>query len=257
MSLRSVALPPEHGGWGFVLEPLALGLAVAPSRAGAALLLFAIGALLGRHPLRLLLNDAIRGSWSPRAGASSAFAALYGSLAALGLVLALHATPHRFWLPLLLASPLALTQLLYDARNRGRRLLPELLGAAAPGCLVAAVVVAGGGSLPQGLLLWLLLGVRAVASVLYVRARLRAARGAGSGRAAALAGHLAALVGVGLLAARGLATWLAALAFAILYGRALLGLRTRPASARSVGLQELGYGVLTVVLLAAGEAFRQ
>jgi hypothetical protein len=63
VSLRAVALPPEHGGWGFVLEPLILGLAVAPSAAGAALAFFALGAFLARHPLKLLLNDVSRGRW--------------------------------------------------------------------------------------------------------------------------------------------------------------------------------------------------
>ncbi|MDX2007394.1 MAG: hypothetical protein SFU83_19325 [Meiothermus sp.] len=31
--LRSVALPNEHGGWGFTLEPILLGLLVAPGEA--------------------------------------------------------------------------------------------------------------------------------------------------------------------------------------------------------------------------------
>ena len=34
---RSVAIPTEHGGWGLTLEPVVLGLAVAPSLAGIAL----------------------------------------------------------------------------------------------------------------------------------------------------------------------------------------------------------------------------
>ena len=32
--LRSIALPTEHGGWGFTLEPILLGLLVAPTWAG-------------------------------------------------------------------------------------------------------------------------------------------------------------------------------------------------------------------------------
>ena len=35
--LRSVALPTEHGGWGLTLEPVLLGLLVAPSVAGLAI----------------------------------------------------------------------------------------------------------------------------------------------------------------------------------------------------------------------------
>ena len=32
--LRTVALPVEHGGWGISLEPVVLGLLVAPSASG-------------------------------------------------------------------------------------------------------------------------------------------------------------------------------------------------------------------------------
>ncbi|VAV92581.1 Putative membrane-spanning protein, partial [hydrothermal vent metagenome] len=30
VNVRSIALPTEHGGWGFTLEPILLGLLVAP-----------------------------------------------------------------------------------------------------------------------------------------------------------------------------------------------------------------------------------
>jgi hypothetical protein len=40
--VRLVALPAEHGGWGLLLEPIALGLAVAPSLAGTFLGMFIV-----------------------------------------------------------------------------------------------------------------------------------------------------------------------------------------------------------------------
>lgn len=50
-SLRSVAIPAEHGGWGLTLEPGILGVLVAPDLAGvllglAALLATALGTWL-------------------------------------------------------------------------------------------------------------------------------------------------------------------------------------------------------------------
>lgn len=50
-SLRALALPAEHGGWGFVLEPVVLGLLVCPSRPGGALALAATATFLAHHPL--------------------------------------------------------------------------------------------------------------------------------------------------------------------------------------------------------------
>ncbi|GIW24085.1 MAG: hypothetical protein KatS3mg069_0352 [Meiothermus sp.] len=55
--LKTVALPNEHGGWGFTLEPILLGLLVAPSWAGLGLGVFALAAFFTRHPLKLWLAD--------------------------------------------------------------------------------------------------------------------------------------------------------------------------------------------------------
>ena len=46
ISLRSVALPVEHGGWGMLGEPLLLGLFIAPSWAGLGVALGALGGFL-------------------------------------------------------------------------------------------------------------------------------------------------------------------------------------------------------------------
>ncbi len=64
--LRSVALPVEHGGWGLLLEPIALGLLVAPSLAGFCLSVAAAGAFLARHPLKLVMADRQRRRRLPR-----------------------------------------------------------------------------------------------------------------------------------------------------------------------------------------------
>lgn len=55
-SFRSLVLPREHGSWSLALEPLALGLLVAPTRAGAWLALAGAAAFLSRRPLKLALT---------------------------------------------------------------------------------------------------------------------------------------------------------------------------------------------------------
>ena len=47
-TIRSVALPTEHGGWGFLAEPILPGLLVAPSWAGLLLSLAALAVFLDR-----------------------------------------------------------------------------------------------------------------------------------------------------------------------------------------------------------------
>jgi hypothetical protein len=255
LSLRPLALPPEHGGWGFLLEPVLLGLVLAPSAAGAGIAVAATGAFLARHPLKLALADVLRRRSCPRTRAAALLAASYAALAGASLALAASrsSTP-SFWLPLALAAPLALVQLGYDARNRGRELAPQLLGAVAPGAAAACVLLAAGQAPVPAFALWLVLGARSAASVLYVRSRLRLDRGVEPGAAAALGGHALATLLVVVLAAAGLTPWLAVAAFALLAARAAHGLsRWRPAlRPQALGFRELGYGVLTVVLLAIG-----
>jgi hypothetical protein len=48
---RAVVIPSEHGGWGLTLEPVVLGLLVAPSIAGLAIGVAAFLAFLVRTPL--------------------------------------------------------------------------------------------------------------------------------------------------------------------------------------------------------------
>lgn len=162
------------------------------------------------------------------------------------------------FLPLLAALPLALVQLHFDARNRGRDLVPQSLGALAPGALASAVLMAGGWPLAPALLPWLLLALKSAASVLYVRARLRLDRGSAADRLSAWIGHGVAVSIAGGLAVAELGPWLAAAAFVVLTLRALVGLAAlrRPVRPQSVGFQEIGYGLLTVLLLAAGYRYQ-
>ena len=64
--LRTVALPAEHGGWALILEPIALGLLVAPSFRGLCIALAAFCCFLARQPLKLALSDHIKQRNLPR-----------------------------------------------------------------------------------------------------------------------------------------------------------------------------------------------
>src|ERR1044071_4882431 len=75
VSLRPLALPAEHGGWGFLFEPMLLGILVAPSWNGALVGTATLFAFLARHPLKLALHDAMRGRSYPRTAYCRALAA--------------------------------------------------------------------------------------------------------------------------------------------------------------------------------------
>lgn len=253
-ALKSVALPAEHGGWGFLAEPVLLGLALAPSAAGACLALGALAGFLARHPLRLWLLDRRRGLRSPRTSIAALVFAGYAGAAVL-LVLgasALAAAP--FWLALAAAAPIGLVALVFDALGRNREALPEAAGAVALGASATAIALAGGARAELAWGAWALLAVRAVGSVLYVRARIRLDRGRSAGPGLVLAGHALAVAFAAGLARSGWAPWLAVAAFLVLLARAAWGLSERRGRIRpqALGYQELGFGLLTLVLLAVG-----
>lgn len=56
-TIRPVAVPSEHGGWGFVLELALLGLLLAPAVAGTRLAMAMLGPFLARQSLKLVLAD--------------------------------------------------------------------------------------------------------------------------------------------------------------------------------------------------------
>jgi hypothetical protein len=237
-------------------EPLVMGLLLAPTLAGLGLAAAALGAFLVRHPLKLALSDWRRGARYPRTVLAAKVAAAYGVGALLGLALAAWRAPAAAWLPVLAAAPLGLLQLWYDARLQGRQLLPELLGGVALGAGASALMLAGGWAMAPALAAWALLAAKAVASVVYIRARLRLDRGQPASRWPGLLAHVTALGLAVMLALLGCGPWLGAAAFTILLARAIHGLspwhrRVRP---QVVGFTELGYGTLTALLLCIGYA---
>jgi hypothetical protein len=254
VSLKAVALPAEHGGWGLIGEPLLLALVLAPSPAGFALAAASVAGFLLHHPAKLALSDARRGTRYPRTRTAIRVAAGYAAVALAGLGLAVASGDPSFWAPLALAAPAAAVQLAYGARNQGRRLVAELLGAFALAAAAPAILLAAGWPALTAAMVWLVLAARAAGSIIYIRARLRRDRGQGGSASAPLILHAAALGGAAVLARAGLVPWAAAAAFLVLFARAAWGLSPwhRPVRPRTVGFQELAYGLASTALVAIG-----
>src|SRR5580765_2997240 len=150
--IKTIALPVEHGGWGFLLEPIALGLLLAPSIAGFYLAFSGVGLFLARQPLTLLVLNRHRDS--PRTTLARRFAALYLAVSAAAFSAAIIFSKPSFILPLVIAAPLAVVQLIYDWSGRKRVLFAEVAGAVAISSLVAALALAGGWPRGASLALW-------------------------------------------------------------------------------------------------------
>jgi hypothetical protein len=252
---RSVALPIERGGWGFISEPILVGLLLAPSWGGLALSCAAFAVFLLRQPLKIYLKDVRNGRQVPRTIAAQQFVLIYGGIAfAAGVVMFVVLPRLDALLPLLVALPFVLMQLAADVQNRSRSLWAELAGAVATGAVASTIVMMREWSFVLALGLWLALAVKAITAVLYVRARLRLEHGKPAAGRLAVAAHIIGFVMLIATTVYHLLPWTAPVAMGMLLARAVVGLsplrKARPP--KIIGMQEMGYGLLFVLLLAFG-----
>ena len=254
--MRAVALPPEHGAWGFLAESLLVGLIAAPSPAAGAVAVAGIALFLLRHPFKIVLADRlVRGRFFPRTGQAAAFAAGYAAAAGAALLLAILWAPDARWMiPLALALPAGLVQLSAELRSQGRALLPELLGASSTGALAASCALASGWPSLPAWSLWGVLVLRSVPAIVYARTRIRLDRGMPAARGPAWALHAAALAIVLVFIPARLAPWASAAVFSVLLARALraLGPRRQPIRPQQLGRRELALGIGSALVLGLG-----
>jgi hypothetical protein len=251
---RTVAVPDEHGGWGLTLEPVLLGLLVAPSAAGVALGLAAFVAFVVRTPLKLVLVDRWRHRRLPRTTRAARVAAVELVVLA-GLAAVAVARGGAAWVvPLALAAPLVGLELWFDMRSRSRRLVPELAGAVGMASTAAAIALAAGEGAALAAALWLVLAGRTVAAIPFVRVELdRWRRGTGSvatSDVAAVAGVAVAAVAVAVddrVVAGAAAVGALALVQAV-------AVRRPPVPAKVLGIGQLVAGLAVVAAAALGVA---
>ena len=173
---RSVAWPPDHGSWVFLLSPLIIGLAVGGhwNVKVAYLIVASVCGFLVRQPVTIAIR-CLSGRRDrkdlPAAVFWSIVYGLIGSIHVLGLV----AGGMGYLLYLAVPGALVFAWYLYLVwrKDERRRLLLEIVGAGvfaltAPAGLWAAI----GEPISLGWLLWLLAWTQSAASIVYVYLRL-------------------------------------------------------------------------------------
>lgn len=244
-ALRPLVLPTEHGGWGFLLEPLFLGMLVAPSRGGALIALAALFAFLTRQPLKLAMQDALRRKSYPRTFWCRSFATGYAALAAISIASAMALSGWTLVLPFALVAPLALVTLFADAKNRSRSLLPELSGSIAMASTAASIALASGSTFLAAFSLMALIALRGIPSILYVRTLLKRAHKQTASSTPAFVAHVLAVP-----IAYAIGSLFAVAATLALLARAAWGLTHDVPRAKTVGWREIGWGAVAVALFA-------
>lgn len=248
-SLKSLLLPKEHGSWSLAFEPLALGLLVAPSIAGLGLAVAMTAGFFLRRPLKLAAT--LRHT-EPRRAAACNWAVLLAVVALAGLIFAVDASSAQSLWPLLLAAPFGAVFLVLDLRNDMRAAAAELAGSAAFAILPAAFATLAGWSTGAALALAAIMLTRSVPTVLTVRSYLRLTKGEATAAWLPLAASGLGLGLLAVLAAQGIAPWLAAFVAALLLARSIvLVTPLRPRwTARRVGVSEAVLGLVCLTSLA-------
>ncbi|HJV21119.1 MAG TPA: YwiC-like family protein [Holophagaceae bacterium] len=155
-------LPAEHGTWALLLLPVGVGLALRPGLASGAIALLGLAGLLLREPLARYRAGA-------RVPSATAIPAL-GAAVGLGLLGARSAWTALPWLG---AAGLLAALALARPRRDQRSWLPEALGALAFSFLLPAMLQAQGAPLPEALRAWAPLAPTLLASLAFVRLRLK------------------------------------------------------------------------------------
>lgn len=250
--IRSIALPTEHGGWGFTLEPILLGLLVAHSAAAWEISAAALGIFLARRPVKIFSTDLVRGRWLPRSTIALVFSLLYGGFALAGGVGAFITADGPFWIPILVALPFALFALRADARSKNRALVAELSGSIAMGATVAAITIGAGWDFLPAFGLWFVLAARDVAAISLVRGQVRRLKGKPSGAStiyAVQAGSVGVVAGAAVI---GAVPWLAVVAIGLVGIVAVVSLNRPPVEAKVIGWTQMGVGLMVVLITATG-----
>jgi YwiC-like protein len=249
----TVFLPKEHGSWSLALEPLALGLLVAPSWAGGALAAAVLAGFFARRPLKASFDPV---NTARRVTARETLV-MWSALAVAGLFEAgvLAGWP-ALW-PLLLAVPFGALFIWCDRRGTARAAVAELAGCAAFALVPAAVATVAGLRPDIALALAAVAAARSLPAILTVRSFLRTAKGEPAGAGLAVGSAFVALLALVTLVTANLLPAVAAGWGGVLLARTLwLVGPWRPAwPARRIGQMEAALGLLYVVIISNPRLF--
>lgn len=242
-----LTLPKEHGSWSLALEPVIFGLIVAPTAAGAALVMAAVSGFFLRRPMKIWLSP----KSDPRQPLAAACTAILALAGLTGLLLAARlGGANNLW-PLLPAALAGAVFAWCDSHNEAREGAAEVAGAVAFGLLPAAFGALAGWHASAFCALAAVMLVRSVPTVLTVRANLRIRKGRAVPVLPALVSGGAGIFLTGWLVYLRLAPWAAVLFATIFAARTAWLLLWRPdLTARTVGIIEAVLGGMMVFILA-------
>lgn len=174
MLFNKVAIPREHGSWGFVIEPLLLSLIVAFTLEGILLALATFFLFLSNQPIKIVLNK----SASKKNRSLGKFVlALYFLVALALLSYPLLNLSFKLLLPFFAALLIMLIYLFSVLSKLSRNLLVEFLPILAMTLVAITIVTIDNSFSFNPIIFGLLLLSRAVPTVIYINTKVKESRG--------------------------------------------------------------------------------
>lgn len=254
LHIKKVAFPPEHGSWGFVLEPLVLSLLVAYSFTGLLLAVSSFLIFLNHQPVRVLLNKKIKKQlFFP----ALLFFMTYSIFIVITLVYVVKNSQIENLLPFGLALLLMLIFFVMELKQKGRELLAEFIAPISITFIGMSIVLLGGWAFYLTTAFAVVLLARSIPTVLYIHIKVQAVKKKEFSKQVFYISEIIFLSLVAILAFSKLIPMLSIVGVILLIGRAVYGLSKKGLleNIRILGIKEFIFGILYVVIVYIGYYF--
>ena len=173
MIFTKVAIPKEHGSWGFVLEPLLLSLIVAYTLEGLLLALATFFLFLSNQPLRIVANKSSSKKFKSTGIAVFSF---YFLTAIVLLIFPLYNLKLEVLLPFFIGLTLMPIYLFAALKNYSRSLIVELLPIFSMTLIAVSIIMIDNSFSFSLIVFGVLLLSRAIPTVIYIGAKVKEAK---------------------------------------------------------------------------------
>ncbi len=250
IKINKIALPQEHGSWGFVLEPLILSISVYFSLNGLLIALAAFFIFLLHQPIKSLSK--FQNTNIAKAQLSLVFVTLYVLIVMFLLIIPLMMLPLSAFVPFGAAMLIMLGFLIYELKVKKKNFALELSAPASVDLLSLTILFANGASFTAAAAFFVLLLSRSVESAIYVHVSLERLKGKRVTDFALHLTNLAFALALILLVLLKTLPPLSLLAFAILILRSYNIFNTGKLTVKGIGIKEFVYGALFVAINILG-----
>ena len=253
-TIKKVSLPPEHGSWSFVLEPLILSLLVAFSSAGLFLAVTTFFIFLNHQPIRVLLNKKINKQLFLPA---LLFFVIYSVLIVVCFFSVYRNTQIIYLLPFAVAVFLMAVFFILELLQKGRKLLAEFIAPISITFIGISIVLIGGWKILPAAAFAVVLLARSIPTVLYIHLKVQHIKKKKLSKQLFYFLEFIFFVLIIVLVMFNLVPRLSIIASIILIGRAIYGLSEKGLreNIKTIGIREFIYGILYVVIVYIGYNF--